>query len=76
MSPRVIVKRCNCGRSYTREEWLLLPSRGMQDMGDNFPRAELRNCICTTTLVLDEPEISLELVSRVSTNPSPLVKKD
>jgi two-component system, cell cycle response regulator DivK len=41
-----IVKRCGCGATYTRSQWKALPFCGP------MLRAELRNCICGSSLAL------------------------
>ena len=42
------LKRCACGRTYSRDQWLTLPPVGEQI--DDVERAELRDCICGSTI--------------------------
>lgn len=44
-------KKCGCGREYSRVTWSLLPFVGYCDVekeGDQL--AEMRNCVCRSTL--------------------------
>jgi hypothetical protein len=43
---REVVKRCGCGRAWTREDWKQLPLCG------TMRGVELRNCTCGSSLAL------------------------
>jgi CheY-like chemotaxis protein len=43
-----VVKRCSCGREYTRSGWVALPRIG--EMG----AVELRNCVCGSSIALGD----------------------
>ena len=48
-------KRCSCGRSYGRSEWARLPFVGKAS--DSQCHIELRNCVCGSTIAMDEREL-------------------
>jgi two-component system cell cycle response regulator DivK len=52
----VIVKRCGCGREYTRAGWLALPFRGWMNAPRGGMTIELRNCVCGSSIALPAPE--------------------
>jgi len=45
-----VIKTCACGLKYTRDEWELLPYRGVQETPDE--NLELRDCKCGSTLAI------------------------
>ncbi len=49
-----VIKRCSCGRQYTRGTWRMLQFKGVQDIGDGT-RLEMRNCLCRSTIAIDLP---------------------
>ncbi len=54
---QTIAKRCRCGRTFTREQWLELPYLGVQCFrnADGESDLELRNCPCGSTLANEIP---------------------
>lgn len=51
-----IMKECACGRSFTEDEWLLLPFVGKSGTDDGDPDPiviELRNCPCGSTIAIE-----------------------
>lgn len=44
------IKQCACGRTYTRDEWNKL--RLVGEHVDDVERAELRDCVCGSTIAL------------------------
>jgi hypothetical protein len=52
------MKRCACGVGHTADRWRRLRLLGVQDLGDG-ERAELRNCICGSTLAIELPSAGL-----------------
>jgi hypothetical protein len=52
------MKRCACGVGHTADGWRRLRLLGVQDLGDG-ERAELRNCICGSTLAIELPSAGL-----------------
>lgn len=54
-----MLKRCACGVSIrSREAWRALRLVGVQDLGEG-ERAELRNCSCGSTLMVEIPSPAL-----------------
>lgn len=53
-----IVKTCACGRTYTRAEWNKLRLVGEQV--DDVERAELRDCVCGSTIALGSVRARVE----------------
>lgn len=51
--PASMAKRCACGRSYTRRAFLRLPK---PSGGGQMHGVYWRNCVCGSTLVIDEVE--------------------
>jgi hypothetical protein len=49
-----IVKRCACGAAYTADAWARLSFCGDMCIGDAM--AELRNCVCGSSLALRESD--------------------
>lgn len=50
------MKECACGRSFTEDEWLLLPFVGKSGTDDGDPDPiviELRNCPCGSTIAIE-----------------------
>lgn len=54
----VVMKWCACGVGHTAEGWRRLSLVGVQDLGDG-ERAEMRNCVCGSTLCVELPSASL-----------------
>ncbi|HTB73057.1 MAG TPA: response regulator [Polyangiaceae bacterium] len=50
--PRGVVKRCSCGREYTRNQWFGLPRCGRMHLARRDTVVELRNCACGSSLSL------------------------
>lgn len=50
--PRDVVKRCSCGREFTRAEWSTLTRCGRMHLVRGHAVIELRNCGCGSTLGL------------------------
>ncbi|MGD0525310.1 MAG: response regulator [Polyangiaceae bacterium] len=50
--PRDVVKRCSCGREYTRAEWSTLARCGRMHLIRRHLVIELRNCSCGSTMGL------------------------
>jgi CheY-like chemotaxis protein len=50
--PRGVVKRCSCGREYTRSQWFGLPRCGRMHLARRDTVVELRNCPCGSSLSL------------------------
>ncbi len=50
--PRGVIKRCSCGREYTRSQWLGLPRCGRMHLARRDTVVELRNCPCGSSLSL------------------------
>jgi CheY-like chemotaxis protein len=50
--PPDVVKRCSCGRQFTRAEWSTLASCGRMHLVRSHAVVELRNCACHSTLGL------------------------
>jgi len=50
--PRDVVKRCSCGRDFTRSQWLALPRCGHMHLARRGTFIELRNCACGSSLAL------------------------
>ncbi len=50
--PPDVVKRCGCGREYTRSRWLSLPRCGRVHLTKGDEVIELRNCACGSSLAL------------------------
>ncbi len=48
----VVVKRCECSRTFTLEAWLALPLRGRMHVPGRNTVLELRNCLCGSSIVL------------------------
>lgn len=46
-----IVKTCACGRSYTADQWKVLPDAKVYTM-ENGEQQEQRNCPCGSTIVI------------------------
>jgi len=44
------IKRCSCGREYTRETWARAPFVG--ELDDGVEVLELRNCACRSTMAI------------------------
>jgi CheY-like chemotaxis protein len=50
--PCHVVKRCTCGREFTRSQWLELPVCGRIHVARNAVPVELRNCRCGSSMML------------------------
>ena len=50
--PRDVVKRCSCGRQFTRSQWSALPRCGRMHLSRGDTVVELRNCLCGSTITL------------------------
>jgi len=48
-----IVKRCACGRAFSRNQWRALPRCGRMHLPQRGAILELRNCTCGTSLSVD-----------------------
>lgn len=48
----VVVKRCECSRTFTLEEWLALPLKGRMHIPGRKTALELRNCVCGSSIVM------------------------
>jgi CheY-like chemotaxis protein len=51
--PPDVVKRCGCGREFTRSRWLDLPRCGRVHLARRDMVVELRNCVCGSSLALE-----------------------
>lgn len=49
--PSLSVRSCACTRTYNSVEWQALPLIGIQHLGER-DKAECRNCLCGSTLLL------------------------
>jgi CheY-like chemotaxis protein len=56
--PRDVVKRCSCGREFTRAQWFSLERCGRMHLVQRRAVVELRNCACGSSMALqvDDPE--------------------
>jgi len=56
--PRDVVKRCSCGREFTRAQWFSLERCGRLHLVRRRAVVELRNCTCGSSMALqvDDPE--------------------
>jgi CheY-like chemotaxis protein len=56
--PRSVVKRCSCGREFTRAQWFTLARCGRMHLVRRSAVVELRNCTCGSSMALqvDDPE--------------------
>lgn len=52
------MKRCACGVGHTAVSWRGLRLVGIWDLGDG-ERAEMRNCVCGSTLCIELPSEGL-----------------
>jgi CheY-like chemotaxis protein len=50
--PADVVKRCTCGREYTRAQWLALPRCGRMNLARRGSVVEVRNCPCGSSMAL------------------------
>jgi CheY-like chemotaxis protein len=50
--PRDVVKRCSCGREFTRAQWAELPRCGRMHLARRDAMVELRNCPCGSSMAL------------------------
>jgi CheY-like chemotaxis protein len=50
--PQDVVKRCGCGREFTRSQWVALPRCGRMHLARRDKAVELRNCACGSSLAL------------------------
>ena len=50
--PRDVVKRCSCGRQFTRSQWSALPRCGRMHLSRGDTVVELRNCLCGSSITL------------------------
>ena len=50
--PPHVVKRCSCGREFTRSTWAALPRCGRMHLARRDATVELRNCPCGSSMAL------------------------
>ena len=50
--PSDVVKRCSCGREFTRSQWSLLARCGRMHLARRDAMIELRNCPCGSSMAL------------------------
>ena len=71
--PRDVVKRCACGREFTRSQWLALPRCGRMHLARRDKVIELRNCACGSSLAL-QLEGESEPADEGAQGPSPMAR--